>query len=96
MGAQSLRERAPGAVLNEMRKKMTVGGAKGYGINTTHVIHVTVGSYRPQSLRENAEVPRLPEQKRVQISWLFVGGNIEMWMMVLCTWFHPKPLLVSP
>jgi hypothetical protein len=26
MGAQSLRERAPAAVLNELRKKMTVGG----------------------------------------------------------------------
>jgi hypothetical protein len=26
MRAQSLRERAPGAVLNEMRKKMTIGG----------------------------------------------------------------------
>jgi hypothetical protein len=59
----------------KMRKKMTVG-AKGYGINTTHVTHITVGSYRPRSLRENTEVPRLPEQKRVQISWLFVARNI--------------------
>jgi hypothetical protein len=26
----------------------------------------------------HVEVPRLPEQKRVQISWLFVAGKVKM------------------
>jgi hypothetical protein len=51
-------------------------GTKRYGINTTHVTHNGRVIADPGASMKNAEVPCLLEQKRVQLSWLFVAGII--------------------
>jgi hypothetical protein len=64
-------------------------GAKGYGINTTHVTHKTVGSDRPQSLRDRARRFRAGQNRKYfSLAGILWRGLFELRKMFLSTWFH--------
>jgi len=89
------RERELLFVRNEGMEKMTVGG-KGYGINTTHITHKTVGSNRPRSLRIWAWRFRTGQNRKYFSSAAFLWlGLIEL-ERCFEHLVPPRPLLVSP